>query len=67
MKVKELIDELQKIENKELEIYVEIHDEVIWAWWEDLNDGIPDKYIEKVELWYQVNWNWPNEPCVILK
>ena len=67
MTVKELIEELNKIENKELEIYVDIRDEVLWCWGEDLNDWIPDKYVVGVKLWYQPNWNWPNEPCVILK
>ena len=65
MKVKELIKELQKIENKELEVYVRIADEVVYRWWEQWAE-IEDKYIEKVELWYQPNYNWPNEPCVIL-
>ena len=65
MKVKELIKELQKIDNKELEVYVHIADEVEYWWWEKWAE-IEDKHIEKVELWYQPNYNWPNELCVIL-
>ena len=65
MKVKELIEELQKIENKELDVYVRICDEVVYRWWEKWAE-IEDKFIETVKLWAQPNRNWPNTPCVIL-
>ena len=48
MKVKELIEELKKYD-WELEVRCYVHDEVLYYWWEDVNDGIEDKNINEVK------------------
>lgn len=48
MKVKELIEELKKYD-WELEVRCYVRDEVLYYWWEDVNDGIEDKNINEVK------------------